>query len=464
LRHERVVHRSRKIEGIMPKGVLMRRGFLTIVILVLALAPVFAGGQGESDGTDVVEIRHMSPHTAGEGGFGDYFAAHVEAFNAENQNIQIVHDSLPSAELRTKITVEMASGNPPNTSWLVLSYAREFMRDDLIVDWAPIFEDPAHPEFKDRFSDTILYFSQYADGRVMMAPFEAHIDGLFYNTEIFDRYGWEVPTTFDEFVELAALANEQGIAATVTGGKDIRFAWLAAALLARTGGYDNAAELAMGSALDQWDNRAYGFPQAMEKFAEMVNAGIYPEGVLGLSANEADQMFVRGEAATYYEGQWRPGVWQGIGGQEFIEKVRRADFPAMTDMPDGDADARVGGTIVGLIAAADQPDNEMAASIEWIKSLNSPEFWAPVLANGANLYPGQVDYDQSNVSQVMLQCADALLNARILIPSMDTFAPPAVDLAIKKTAMPGIITGQFTAAEAVAEVQKAAAEYVRTLE
>ena len=64
----------------------------------------------------------------------------------------------------------------------------------------------------------------------------------------------------------------------------------------------------------------------------------------------------------------------------------------------------------------------------------------------------------------MLQCAEALLTAEILIPSMDTFAPPAIDLAIKKTAMPGIITGEFTVDEAVAEVQRAADEYVKTLE
>jgi raffinose/stachyose/melibiose transport system substrate-binding protein len=45
---------------------------------------------------------------------------------------------------------------------------------------------------------------------------------------------------------------------------------------------------------------------------------------------------------------------------------------------------------------------------------------------------------------------------------MDTYAPPPVDLAIKNTAMPGIITGQFTVDQAVEEVQKAAVEYLKT--
>ncbi|WP_319562133.1 extracellular solute-binding protein [Marispirochaeta sp.] len=445
------------------KDELLKRCFWAVCLLLFVSGGIaFAGGAGEKGGDgEVVEIRHMSPHTAGAG-FGEYFAAHVEKFNAENPNIHVIHDSLPSGDLRTKITVEMASGNPPNTSWLVLSYAREFMKDDLLMDWAPVFEDPAHPEFKERFSDTILYFSQDNKGRVMMAPFEVHMDGLFYNTEIFEKYGWKVPETFDEFVALGPKAREKGIALTVTGGKDVRFAWLASALMARAAGVENTNKLTIGDKLGEWDNPAYGFPQAMAKFAEMVKADVYPDGVLGISQNEADQMFVRGEAATYYEGQWRPGNWESLGGKEFIQKVRRVDFPAMPDMRNGDPKARVGGTIVGLIAAADQPEREKQASIEWIKSIESPEFWAPVLADGRNLYPGKVEYDKSNVSEVMLQCAEALLSAERLIPSMDTLAPPAIDLAIKKTAMPGIIAGQYTVDQAVAEVQKAAEEYLKS--
>jgi len=436
---------------------------MVILMAIVSISMVFAAGQkADTSAPKVITIRHMNPHTAGEGGFGDYFAAHVEKFNAEHPYIHVINDSLPSADLRTKVTVEMASGNAPNTAWLPYSYAVEFMKDDLLVDWSKIYNDPAHPEFKQRFNDTILYFSRNAEGKVPMVPFEAHIDGLFYNTEIFNRYGWTVPKTFDEFVELADKAKKVGIAATVTGGQDIRFAWLAAALTIRAGGVENATALAAGNAINQWSNRAYGFPQAMEKFEQMVKAGIYPQGVLAINANMADQMFVRGEAATYYEGQWRPGVWEDMGGKEFIAKIRRADFPVMTDMPMGDAEGRIGGTIVGVVASANQTPEELAASITWIKSISSPEFWAPVLANGRNLYPGVVEYDKTNVSIVMQQCADALLTAKSLFPSMDTIAPPAIDLAIKRSAMPGIITGQYSAAQAVELVQRAALDYLST--
>ena len=47
---------------------------------------------------------------------------------------------------------------------------------------------------------------------------------------------------------------------------------------------------------------------------------------------------------------------------------------------------------------------------------------------------------------------------------MDGIAPPAVDLAIKQTAFPGIITKELDAKQAVDEVQKAAEDYAASLE
>ena len=67
----------------------------------------------------------------------------------------------------------------------------------------------------------------------------------------------------------------------------------------------------------------------------MVDAGAFPNGVMGMSATEADQMFANEEAAMYYEGAWKVGNFESAGGAEFLEKLDRLDWPAMTDCPDG---------------------------------------------------------------------------------------------------------------------------------
>jgi len=94
--------------------------------------------------------------------------------------------------------------------------------------------------------------------------------------------------------------------------------------------------------------------------------------------------------------------------------------------------------------------------------LSSPAMYGPLMEQGLNLYAGKYTWDESKASVVWKQTVTAFRSAKRFIPSMDTYAPPAVDLAIKKTAMPGIVTGQYTVDQAVAEVQKAAEEYLKT--
>ncbi|HEY5584814.1 MAG TPA: ABC transporter substrate-binding protein [Ruminiclostridium sp.] len=447
---------------------------LVMVVTMMLTALVGCGTSKDSTATSVAststastqtvvpeekqEIRLMTAWTAGSAAY-NAIEALLKTYKTDKPNITIVHDALPSADLRTKLTVEMAAGTPPDVSWCVLSYANEFIKDNKIIDWAPVFADPKHPEFKKWFSEVSLNFASTPDGKIMMVPQEGSIDGLFYNTEMFTKNGWTPPTTFDELLALVPLIKAKGISPLVTGGKDGRFAWLASALLARSAGLDNFNALCKGESMKSWNDPKFGFVGAMEKFSALVKSGAYPKGVLGMSASEADQMFARGEAAMYYEGAWKPGNFQKAGGDAFLAKVARVNFPVMTDSPNGDAKVNVGGNIIGFFVASGLTPSKTEACINLVKDVCSPEFNVPIMENGGFVYAGNADYDKTKVSAVLNQCIEAYRTATSYIPSMDAIAPPSVDLAIKQTAMPGILTGEFDVAKAVAEVQKAAEDY-----
>lgn len=445
----------------------MKKAVSCLVAISLLSAAAFAGGAGEAKSpTKMHELRFMLPTLPGDAAY-DILKEKALAFEKANPNVKIIIDSQPSAQLRTKLTVEMAANNPPSVSWCPLNYSREFMKDNKIVDLRPIYNDPKNPEFKQWYSDTALAGSTYSDGRIMAVPHEASMDGLFYNKELFDKFGWELPKSFDDLLVLAKKAREKGIYLMVTGGKDMRFAWFASALLVRTTGVDKANQLALGPSLDKWSDPAFGFPQAMQKFSDLVKAQAYPPGVLGFSANEADQFFARGEAAMYYEGAWKPGNWASVGGDEFIRKVRRMDLPPMTDMPGATPGINVGGTIVGYIIAANQTPEEIENCVKWIKVVVDPGFWKEVVTKVGRMQylpAGRIgNFDWSPYPVVNKELYDAFQKAKGFAPSMDTWAPPAVDLAIKKTAMPGIVSGEFTVDRAASEVQKAAEEYLKTM-
>ncbi|GHT64643.1 ABC transporter substrate-binding protein [Spirochaetia bacterium] len=443
-------------------GVFLVSLFLAAVLMTGITGNVFAGGGGEkaaTGGQKPVEIRYMGTETVG-GPINELFNAMLEKFQKDNPDIKVQADLLPSADLRTKITVEMAAGNPPEISCCITSYANEFMRDNKIEDWRPIIQ--ANPEFSKWFLKKNIDSMAYRDGRIMMMPTEASIDGFYYNTEIFKKYGWQPPKTFDDLLDLTKKAKAAGITLMVTGGKDIRFAWLASALMARVAGKAKTDALTGGNAMDQWDNPQYGFVTAMTKFKQLVDAGLYPRGVLGMSSTEADQAFARGEAAMYYEGAWKGANFETAGGKEFINKLERIDWPAFTDAPDGDPSIHIGGNIWGLMIPVGLDDRVKDAVVRFAKAYCDPVYNAKLQETGSRVYAGVTDYDRTKTMKIFNQCVDAYVEAPVYMYSMDSYAVPSVDLAIKQTAMPGIVSGEFTVTQAVAEVQKAAQDYLRS--
>ncbi|MFW6029649.1 MAG: ABC transporter substrate-binding protein, partial [Halanaerobiales bacterium] len=371
---------------------------------------------------------------------------------------EVEREVLPSNELRNKISIEMQSDNPANVFWSVLSYAREFMKDDLIVDMNKAYE--SDPEYwHDTFTEPVLKSARDNEDRILMAPWNANMDGLFYNKEIFDEYNLEPPETIDDLIEISNVLNDNGIIPMVTGGKDHRYAWLASAMMTRIAGVENTEALTIGDKITEWDNPEYGFPQTIEKFKELVDADIYPSYVNAIGQEEASQMFVNGEAAMMYEGQWLPGHFISFGGEEFTDKVDMVKFPEATDSSDGDPDTRVGGVIVGLAVADTGSEEELDASFKFLKKITSPGYGKPVMESGGDMYAGDIEYDKSKAYDLFNEMVSQYRDTERFIPSMDTLAPPEIDRAIKETALAGIAGGNLTVEEAIEEVQKAAENY-----
>src|SRR5699024_4345638 len=61
------------------------------------------------------------------------------------------------------------------------------------------------------FTDT-LATNPYGDGKTYMAPMFYSPTGLFYNENLLEEHGWDVPETWEEMFELGEKAEEEGIA------------------------------------------------------------------------------------------------------------------------------------------------------------------------------------------------------------------------------------------------------------
>ncbi|WP_158318425.1 ABC transporter substrate-binding protein [Alkalihalobacillus hemicellulosilyticus] len=135
-------------------------------------------------------------------------------------------------------------------------------------------------------------------------PVELNIEGFWFNQEIFDEHGLEIPTTWDELMEISDVLLENGVQPFAVAGQErwpiTRFI---NGYVIRTYGVDAMDRVANGE-LDITDD---GFVEAAEVVQEMSDRGYFGQGVNTIDYDTASDIFLQGNAAMYYMGSWALG-------------------------------------------------------------------------------------------------------------------------------------------------------------
>ncbi len=152
--------------------------------------------QGPNENIDVCIVSATTAGTVIYQQIDDLYKTNME----EHPNVNITFEGLSPGELRTKLSVEFASGSQLDVSWIPASYAREYIKSGQIIGWTPVIEEDA--ELKGYFSDVMRNNASNEDGQIMFCPSELSFDSLYYNKEIFAENGWEPPTTWTELIDL----------------------------------------------------------------------------------------------------------------------------------------------------------------------------------------------------------------------------------------------------------------------
>ena len=143
----------------------------------------------------------------------------LEKFSAamkENSGIDVKIVSYPDEAAYTTAVQQSIKGDsaPGMFTWWSGEKLGTLVKNDLVEDltdlWDSDFVAAGVPEgIKDAFT---------IDGKVYAAPYSILYSPIFYNMKCFEKAGVEVPTTFDEFLEVCAALKAKGI--TPIGLKD----------------------------------------------------------------------------------------------------------------------------------------------------------------------------------------------------------------------------------------------------
>ncbi|MDQ6420428.1 extracellular solute-binding protein [Paenibacillus sp. LHD-117] len=222
----------------------------------------------------------------------------VNNYMKENPNVKIEWDRLDIEQQKVKLKTQAASGEVADITMVNPGAQLQPFANGKVL--APL-NDMLDVELKGTFLEGVLDYYSF-DGNVYALPYNMNIAGIFYNKELFEKAGVEVPKTFEDIVASVPKFKEAGIPAMILGGKDKwPLSFMFTNVLQRvSGGPKFLDEVVAGN--KQFTDPV--FIEALQKTKELIQAGAYQEGAATYDYNTASQQFRDGKAAMYFMGTW----------------------------------------------------------------------------------------------------------------------------------------------------------------
>jgi raffinose/stachyose/melibiose transport system substrate-binding protein len=393
-----------------------------LLILAVAVGMGFAAGQGEKTGGPVGPSAKMEEITfwnlGTESPDRDVYEYSVNKYNAAATEYMI--DNIPTQNdtYKEKLVIAMSSGECPDmyTSWSG-GPMFEYIRSGYAQPIDDLFRASG---LSDKLMDAAVAQASY-EGKIYSVPFlSISIAGVFYNKEMFEQYGLEVPRTVSELEHVCEVLKANGITPFALANKS---KWTGSmyfmSLAARKGGLEpfNAAVAGTGSFEDE------SFIYAGEKIQEWVKKGYFPEGVNSLSEDDGQsrQLLYQGKAAMELIGSWYTGTIPADS-KEFYEKIGWFSFPAI-EGSDADPSIQIG-TIGDQFVSFNCTGDKLEAAFDFAASLLDDDAIKVMVENGK--IPPVKDIDTYVTDPVMIQILDAAKNASSVQLWYDQYLPPAV--------------------------------------
>ena len=375
----------------------------------LALAPVLAlSTPAWSEGE--VTISHYFTGELGKKTFDEQVARFEAATGYTVKDSPVGHE-----DFKAGILVRAASDSLPDVFSYWAGARVQFVVDS--GDLHPIDAMWEREGLGDVVAASVAASATLYDGTRYLVPFNYHYSGMFYNARVFADAGiTDMPTNWDEFLQLCETLKEMGITPIALGSKN---RWPAQFwfdyLLLNTAGPDYRAALMNGSAAYDDDE----VQAAMGMWRELVDRGYFVPNANADSWTDASDRVARGEAAMTLMGTWITGYWNGL---EMVpgEDYDFFPFPAI----DAGQPVSVVGPVDGLVIGAnvENVDGAEAFLAFMVSDTDVQAGWT--IGQGA--LSANVGVDPSVYNEVMQKANATVAAADHFAFNYDLATPPPV--------------------------------------
>lgn len=319
----------------------------------------------------------------------DAYNSIAEKFSENNEyGVKVKIDFYENEQYKTKLTTLMASNAVPDVffTW-ELSYLQPFVEGGKVADITSYLEEDA--QWKDSFAEGTLDLLAY-DGKNYGVPTQKSLCVMFYNKQIFEENGVEVPTTYEEFLSVCQTLKDNGVTPMAMCGTD---AWIPAQFVQQIAGGMAGDQLFKDvcDGKEKWNNETH--VKAAEEVKKMADNGYFQDGYIGMGPEESTDLFTTGKTAMYFMGAWDADK---ISKSEMGEQAGAFVMPAY--------DTQYNNISVGSVdtsfSVSENCKNKDAA-VAFLKYWTSQESEDMLLYENGRIPAGNYEIDESKLSSLM---------------------------------------------------------------
>lgn len=371
----------------------------------------------------------------------------INAFEKAHPDIKLNVMGAEQSAYKTKLNTAMAAGNPPDVFYtLPGGFLGAFVAGGQV---APLDAHLAKDNWGDSFLPSALAQTTQG-GHTYAVPIDIDSVVFWYNKALFASKGWTPPQTWDELLALCDKIKADGQVPLALGNKD---SWPATFwfqyLEMRLKGSGVVSDF-----LAKRPDATFGpaGTEAFQRIADLSAKGYFPVGLNGMTDQEANMLFLNGQAAMLLNGTWEIGAAaEAPAGFE----LGFFPFPSVKDGK-GDQSDVLAGVAAGFGISSKTKDEADAVTL--LRFLTSPEVMTKYVELRKTMVTVKGATTEAAAGPVLYGISNDLLSkAGHLDPFYDTAMPPKAT-STYYSSLQGVLGGSVKPADAAQHLEAALKE------
>jgi raffinose/stachyose/melibiose transport system substrate-binding protein len=374
----------------------------------------------------------------------DFINFALDEFAKAHPDIKLDVVAAEQSAYKTKLNTAMASGNPPDVFYtLPGGFLNAFVNGGQMY---ALDADLAKDGWGASFLESALAQTS-KDGHAYAVPVDVDSVVFWYDKALFAENGWAVPSSYDELLALAEKIKGEGIVPFALGNKD---AWPATFwfqyLEMRLKGSGVVSAFVNKDAKAALGDEG---TKALEHVAALSSKGYFPIGFNGMGDQEANMLFLNGQAAMMLNGTWQIGA--SADAPEGFELGYFA-FPTVAGGAGDQSDVLAG--VAATFGISEKAENK-ADAVTLLKFLTSSQVMTKYVELRKTMVTVKDATTEAAAGPVLFDISSKLMaKAGHLDPFYDTAMPPAATN-IYYTSLQGVLDGSVPPADAAKRLEDA---------